>query len=327
MTDGLNSLLGWAGKLSGASTQLGRLSAVVLQPPLAGGEPHCLSVLNNDGSPLQVCVTYARRGRKLRIIGDPAAHIEDPDLRFVHAQRAIAELLTLTGTHPLADTCEETLRRMLPARKNIEALRPGSLWLAAGLDGGAAMYVNTRWGDAKQRWRDAADWLSTLMPNRGAAKTVIDAISAHAAIASVGLEGATAKDTRLKLYWRLNSPIAIEQMGVPLLAHPAYKDFLLRLVADKPLSLGGLVLSAGFGLCDGALHDVKIDLCAHCLPRPAADWVSLLSDCCQEFGLAPLDIADGLISHQCELAFVGFGIDRSENRRINLYMKAPTTRH
>jgi hypothetical protein len=92
---------------------------------------------------------------------------------------------------------------------------------------------------------------------------------------------------------------------------------------ETNLSLSGLVLSASFSLADGALDDVKVDVCAHCLPRMPADWARILERFRLDRGLLPLDIMDGLLCGQCELAFVGFGVKPDGDERLNLYLKAP----
>lgn len=318
----LKGLLRWTGEFSGAPLHVERLSSVLLQCYDNECESfNWKSFLNNDGSPLQVCVTYGPKGHKVRLIGDPASHISDPNIRFGYARKALTELLVVTKTNSLAVSCEETLRHLLPINGQEANLRAGSLWLAAGLEGGLAVYINMRWGKIEQRWCDTVNWLMALLPCSQEAKALMHAIKPHSVIASAGLEGTTIANARVKVYWRLEKPALFHLMGISLLTHSAFRDFLVLLVSDRSLPLSGMLFSASFGLYDGKLYDIKIDLCAHCLPRPENEWVQVLQECCGAFNLAPLSIANSLSQRQCEMAFIGFGLDRFGNPRLNLYLK------
>jgi hypothetical protein len=224
----------------------------------------------------------------------------------------------------MASACDETLRLTLPRRKG-EEFRNGAVWLAAGLDRGAALYVNMNWGLPGERWRDAASWLHALLPDSRESQAVVGAAEEYSSLASIGVEGSGSADARLKLYWRLDRSVSMEQMGIPVLADEGFRDFLTQVVRQGSLSRRGLVLSASFGLSDGGLRDAKVDLCAHCLPCPPERWVSVLKGCCQGLGSFSTDLEEGLLRRQCELAFIGLGVDRRRSRRLNAYMKAATS--
>jgi hypothetical protein len=322
MTDELDGLLRWAGRLSGSPSQVRRLGATLLQAaPDRPGERPWDSVLNNDGAPLQACATFGPRGRRLRLIGDPTGNSGPRRERAARARRAIRETLAASNAEGLAALCELTLRRELPRGSARRELDPGLVWLAADLQRGAALYVNQRWGDAAARWDDALGWLRAVLPDARAATSVVAALRPHATLASVALEGSSAVEGRAKLYWRLMHPIGLDALGVAPLCDPAAGAFLGRIVGEAALPLQGLVLSAGFDLADGALADAKIDLCAHCLPRTSRQWLHDLAGCCKAFGLAEPELGDGLDSGACEMAFLGLGIDRRGERRINAYLK------
>jgi hypothetical protein len=258
----------------------------------------------------------------VRLVGDPAARYADRGRRLEAARKGLSETLALNDAVSLFALCEHSLNHLLPADPRHEAFSAGAIWLAAGLGRGAAMYVNSRWGRDADRWDDAVRLLHAVLPYDEAARDVIDAVRPHSVLASVALEGTRSSDARIKIYWRLLRPVALQALGVPLLAHPDIGGFLATLVRDTALPLSGLVLSAGFAVADGALTDVKIDLCAHCLPRPEKAWVEDLDDCSRTFGLVPADVANGLLERHCDVAFVGFGIDRRGSRRLNVYVKA-----
>jgi hypothetical protein len=273
---------------------------------------------------LQVCVTYSARGRLIRIIGDPLSG-------FVRTQTPCGEPgcvlvdFTATGAPALGPICRQILDQVLPGREHRNTLTGGLFWLAAGLDGGTAFYANTRWGRPADRWTDAENCVKLLLPDAHASISILRALRDHAVLASTGLEGKTRSDARAKLYWRLVAPRSLEQMGVPLLDDSALGQFLTLLISDEAIPLSGLVFSAGFGLTTGALSDVKIDLCAHCLPKSPAVWVRLLETCCRIYRLPPFDIAEGILEHACELAVVGLGLSAERQPRLNVYLKASSS--
>lgn len=329
--EGPDALLAWFGSLSGAPDRVQRLARALLQddpcqPAGDADRPTWRSALNNDGSPLQVCATYSAGGRRLRIIGDPSARLDDPRGRFARAQAALSTTLRFSRAKGLAPICAATMRRVLPRDESAEALDAGAMWLAADLERGAAMYLNTSWGDDAERWRDAGDWLGAVLPRRGGAAGHVWLLAPYAALASVALEGAGAAAGRAKLYWRMCQAVPLSQLGITPLLDPACRQFLERLVGNREIAATGMVLSAGFSLGDGSLDDGKIDLCAHCIPRSAAHWAEELTGCCAAFGLAPFDLAEGLRDGAGEVAFVGFGVDRHGGRRLNVYLK-PAGRH
>src|SRR5215813_6981919 len=47
------------------------------------------SRLNNDGSPLQLCLTASPESSRLRLLGDPGSEIPDPVSRHFHARNAL----------------------------------------------------------------------------------------------------------------------------------------------------------------------------------------------------------------------------------------------
>jgi hypothetical protein len=317
MTSELDALVAWAGRACGEPARVDRLSSVLLwgRPPDGSG---AVSALNNDGTPLQACLTFEGGRRRLRLVGDPAAAVVPPDRRFRLARRALRQVLRLTGADTLSDTCDQTLQRTLPRRKGTQ-FQSGAVWLAAGLDAGAALYVNMRWGQPGDRWDDAQGWLGALLPESAASRALVEVARNHAVLASVGVEGRGRADARLKLYWRLDRGIPLHETGIALFADEAFRDFLAEVVRDDALSRQGLVLSAGFALSDGALRDAKLDLCAHCLPRTAEQWTDVLGRC--EPAARAADLQDGLHRRQCELAFVGLGVDCRRTRRLNVYLK------
>jgi hypothetical protein len=243
---------------------------------------------------------------------------------LTEAQHALTQVLALTSAYSLAQIFASTPEQILPRCKRWKDANAGLFWLAAGLDGGVALYVNTRWGQATDRWFDAYEWLRRLLPNLEESNALIQTLLPMAVLASVGLEGKSAADVRVKLYWRLLRPLPLDQLWVPLLRHDCFRDFLCLLLKEDAVPLSGLVFSVGFALANGRLSDAKVDICAHCLRRSPDWWVQTLKHCCQHYHLCSLHIGDGLVGGRCEVAFAGLGLDAIGKRRLNVYLKAPS---
>jgi hypothetical protein len=112
-------------------------------------------------------------------------------------------------------------------------------------------------------------------------------------------------------------------MGVKLLGDPSMSDFLIRVLGARPVASTGLVFSTGFSLAAGEISDAKVDVCAHCVPRFSTEWSELVKSLAAEHGLADPGISVVLCTHRSELAFIGLGLDRCHEKRLNAYLKAP----
>jgi hypothetical protein len=324
MTSGELALLKWTAELSGVAHKVDRLGSALLCQTDRDRPHQGRSTLNNDGSPLQVCVTYDASRCRIRVVGDPGANVSNANRRFAMARRALADILTVSDAVPLTSICDGCLNRLLPVDKGRDDLQAGAMWLAAGVDGGAALYVNTRWGQASERWDDALAWLGDILPCSRNSEPIIRTLRRRAWLVSAGVEGRSAADARAKIYWRLQHPIALADLGVPLLTHEAIGEFLGLFGEEQPIALSGLVFSAGFSLRDGAICDTKVDVCGHCVPRSPGRWLEMLGEYCQRQRLQPLHIG-GAAGHPWEIAFVGFGVTAEERRRLNVYLKARTS--
>ncbi len=309
-------LLALAADLTGQSLpEVEQLAAAMQLPVQAGG-----STLNNDGSSLQLSVGLSTAGTPphLRLLVDPASPTESG-----RAERALSSVLT-SHAPELRSLCTTILADWLPRPLAERAALPGEgAWLAASLAGrGLALYVTTRWGPSAQRWARAARWLRTLLPERGGESApMLERMAGCATLVSAGIEGSSLQQTRIKLYWRLKPGAALMNMGLPLLYSPTMVDFLTQVVAERQIVPGAIVGSIGFHLDSGALSDVKLDVCGHCVTRDWAEWLPIVRDCVSRFNLAawPLDLTQ-LQSH-AELAFIGLGLARGHSPRLNVYLK------
>ena len=282
------------------------------------------STLNNDGSPLQICVGLNRAGTSpaIRLIADPAAAGRNSAERFRSVERALEQLLASHGPE-MGPPCRSVLGRLLPTDPVTRAaLGSGGAWLAADLRGrGMALYATAKWGDPDARWRRIREWLDIVLPNTDAAGETLGWLSPHAVPISVGVEGAGPRDARAKLYWRLTGSAGINALGIPPLAAPEIAEFLSHAVGDRRLPIAAVVGSISFHLATGGLSDVKLDLCGHCVRRSWPDWSAILRQCSARYGLAEFPFSDLGPEAEAETAFVGFGLASNLTPRLNVYLK------
>lgn len=296
--------------------------AVLLLPPRGGTAGPLRSTLNNDGTPLQICVTADRSGAGVKLIGDPGATAPSIAERLASGQAALAAVFDQTS-------CGTTAARILaatlpPSLTDYPEAANGIIWLGSAVGSSArAFYVKARWNDAGADW-DKLDTLAGLVLLRPIeAQTTIAALRKVARPLSVGLETAGTDRARLKVYWRLEQPVALGSVGIGLLADAAFGDLLRSIVGARRISPAGLVFSVSFALANGSLCDVKLDICAHCVPRAPLAWLETIEALAAQHGLAVPAIGPMLEARRADIAFVGLGIDADGRKRLNVYLKAP----
>ncbi|MEB0133836.1 hypothetical protein QN362_00665 [Actimicrobium sp. CCC2.4] len=313
-----DSLLALAARLTGRSPDdLARQAVSMLGPSAAQAGPWC-STLNNDGSPLQLCIGLSAGATPVvRLLADPAAKTSDVRQRQQELGQAVQTVLErqAPGLHT---SCATLLAAMLPADMLAQAALPTSgAWLAANLSGpGMALYVSTKWGDPSARWRRAQRWLGRPVP---------DPLVRHADLVSAGIEGSSAANVRAKLYWRLGTRAALADLGLSLARTTEVRDFLGIVIGERHIARNAIVGSIGMDLATttrkDAPADLKLDVCAHCVPRSRDEWLSIIDVCCRRFGLTPsTEIAR--MDPLTELAFIGFGLDQACRPRLNVYLKS-----
>lgn len=318
------ALLRLAGTLAGSSEAALRLGTTLLAADAAskarrGG----ISELNNDGSPLQVCLSTSPEAVKLRLIADPAADFFQPALRLQASREVLATVLAQHGAPSLGVYCEQLFAIVLGEPVvNLSEFYRGICWIGASPDQpGVALYLDTRPLGVAGGWEAAETWLSQVLPDAGPARAALAALRHYAVPASIGLEAVSPQAGRAKIYWRLRQPTLLSKLGIGPLARPEMLDFIALVVGNQTMSLSGAVFSISFDLRTGDLEDAKLDLCGHCLPRPAADWITLMRALTDRLGLQPFPVRQALERGECEVAFLGMGMPVAAPPRLNLYLK------
>jgi hypothetical protein len=290
-----------------------------------------LSTLNNDGAPLQVCLSIGAGGTSARLLADPAIEEPDPCLRFARARAALARCVTgapfpLPSSASSVERVSGALASALPQEAfQTGALSRGAMWVGVGADRrGLAGYATARWGPAETRWPRALAWLEDMLGSGARARL------AHASrvseVVSVGVEGSPDGRLRAKVYFRLTGKIVLSRLGLEPLAAPSFAAFLASVLADLPVKQTGLVLSVSFDLAAGTLYDAKVDVCGHCVARSGQDWSTRLQALSESLGVGPIRFASPLADGRVELAFVGLGVTTSGRCRLNTYLKDPGQR-
>lgn len=302
-------------------------AARLVLPEIDGEELGYLrSTLNNDGFPLQLCVTASQSRRTVRVLGDPTRPVDEPDpthgsQRFDGAHTALWRLLDGCGCGLLRPACDCLLQTLRSADAASTVLMTGPLWLGTGIGcRGAAVYVNARRGLLEERWARVAECVrATTCADE--AMRMMAAVMPHTLPASVGIEGITKDDARVKVYWRLRHATSLKNLGCALFVEPSLVQFLDRMLGRRQVGMSGLVFGAGFRVADGHLQDVKIDICGHCIPLSPEEWLSAIETISAWNGLVDMGLGPALRSRVVEVALLGFGVDAFRRPRLNLYLK------
>ncbi|MGH1386568.1 prenyltransferase/squalene oxidase repeat-containing protein [Kordia sp.] len=283
-----------------------------------------VSELNNDGSPLQVCLSSNSKKVKIRLIADPVSEIFDPKERIEASKEVLTEILTQTKTSSLAAYCEYLFDEVLTYKTvfSINDFYRGACWIGASPDQpGVALYLDTRPLGREGGWDMARKWLTKVLPNTSESEKVLEALEKYAVTASIGLEALNPETGRAKIYWRLKQATLLSNLGASPLNSPQIIKFLSKVIGNAEMKLSGTVFSIGFDLKTGNLEDAKVDLCGHCIRKSNADWIDVINSLTNENELQKIGIETALNSNENEVAFLGMGVTTTNETRINVYLK------
>jgi hypothetical protein len=311
-----------AERLAGAGGPLvSALVERVLASP-AGGPGLGHSRLNNDGTPLQLCLTATASSALLRLIGDPAAHLA-PEARLRVSREALRAALMERGAQSLVPPVERSLRLLIPSAPEARARYPdGFIWIAVAPDRPeVGFYVEAAPLGHQQGWERAQCWLEELLPCSEAARRTVAVLRETAIVSSMGLEGSRPEDCRAKVYFRFARPTPLGELAPDLFAAEEMRRCLRIAMGEHGVGLDGLVASVGFRVASGEVADVKIDLCGHCLPYDNEEWLARIEGCRSEMSVHALPVREALGTGDCEVAFFGVGLTARREPRLNVYLK------
>jgi hypothetical protein len=282
------------------------------------------STLNNDGSPLQICVSLRSDKAKpsVRLIVDPGSGIAEEEDRRHRTSRAIERLVDSHGSD-MRYLCNSLVESMLPSQPGTCTLIPGSgLWVAADLSGkGMAVYATTKWGANEQRWNRARRWLGDILPETGLMDSVVDRILPRTILVSAGIEGIERHGAIAKLYWRLDGSATFNDLGIPFIENHGLREFFSLVIENQKIPKTGILGSIGFQVGTGRVTSTKLDICCHCVRRTPHDWARVLQYCATYHDPAKTPLSYSNILERSEMAFLGFGLDALARPRLNVYLK------
>ncbi|ESA38706.1 squalene-hopene cyclase [Leptolyngbya sp. Heron Island J] len=297
----------------------------LLAAPL-GGQNYLAgaSALNNDGVPLQLCLSSSRRGIALRVIGDPGTHYDNLEARYQCSRETLERCMELADSSSISPLVTNTLTHLIPSSEVQRAqYSNGFIWIAASpVLPGLAVYIDTAPLGKAGAWKKIEEWLSEVLPCTDEATRILATLRQCTVPASAGLEGHTKSNLRAKVYFRLTESLRLEQLNVDLFADRRIFEFLQIAMGRFGVDRDGLVLSVGFRVETGELADVKVDLCGHCLTYENNEWLEIINQLSSQFGLTSLPVDAALNEYGCRVAFIGFGLDRAQKCRLNLYLNA-----
>ena len=287
------------------------------------GGPWC-STLNNDGSPLEICIGLAQNktGPAIRLIADPAADMSNKIPKLIRRERALREISN-TYTVGLLPICNTLIGYMLPEdQEALKAIPNAGVWLAADLSGkGMAIYATTKWGQNDERWLRADAWLDEALPQGTDDRQVLSRLSSRATLVSAGIEGYSPTNANAKLYWRLNDPYPLDSLEISLFKNPTISHFLSLVIQDRMIPKASILGNVGFQTDSGLLSSVKLDVCCHCVHREAEDWEQILTQCIKDFELVPGTWTWPDVFSKAEMAFIGLGVNIKGELHLNIYLK------
>jgi hypothetical protein len=281
------------------------------------------SCLNNDGSPLQLCITTSGKGASLRVIGDPGSFHTTIESRYQSSIKTLRHAINSSGSSDLKEIAEKTIEMLLPKHKDERNIyKQGFVWIGTSpQQAGIAFYLEMAPLSQEKGWNTVTTWLKEILPSANDAITIINKLKEHCVVASAGLEGSTLENSRAKIYFRMRETTDFQHLGIELFSSQEMKDFLSIATEKYKTDLNGLVMSVGFNLQTGAHADVKADLCGHCLRYTTSEWQSIINRLTSRFSITPVDTGIMLDSQEYQIAFIGFGLTLDLKPRLNIYLK------
>ncbi|AUC81457.1 prenyltransferase/squalene oxidase repeat-containing protein [Lacinutrix sp. Bg11-31] len=320
----VNTLLNLAHSYSENTKEINLLGETLLNFDKKSKRLGGVSELNNDGSPLQLCLSSNAKKVKMRLIADPACEIFQPKLRIAASKKILEETLVQTKTTSLKAYCDYLFHEVLHCDtvSQLNDFYRGACWIGASPDQpGIALYLDTKPLGIKGGWDMSEKWLVKVLPDTSESLKIVQILRKYAVTASIGLEALTPQLGRAKIYFRLTAPTLLRNLGTNPLNTPQINNFLTKVISNQSMSLSGTVFSIGFDLSTGDLEDAKIDLCGHCITKSNAEWINVINELTKENGLQKINIEKSLLDNKNEVAFLGMGVSSSNATRINVYLK------
>ena len=137
------------------------------------------SCLNNDGTPLQLCLTSGHKGIALRAIGDPGAFYTSTEERYNSSIQTLFSVIESNDAQELSPLAKETIALLIPqAYEERNAYKQGFVWIAASPDQpGIAFYLEMACLGLENAWRAVERWFAHVLPSPDAAGRIVKTLS------------------------------------------------------------------------------------------------------------------------------------------------------
>lgn len=320
-----NHLIQLAHCISGMNPKsLSTICGALLHNPTPGTcEMMKASGLNWNQFPLQFVISHHKTGLQYKFIGDPAFYIADPLDRYQQSMKALSFILKMGNAHSLHDICMDTVAATLPEDDtDLQEYTYGVMWLGLPLNhSGAAVYLLSVL-DTKTAWQHAHTVADTILPDSKEMHRVLTSLEPHCRLASVGIEGSSMKNGRVKLYWRVSGSASFHDFGIPLYTDDSVLRFIGTLLKEYFYTLSALTFSAGFNLATGKLTDIKIDVSNRIMNMNFYEAITFIQKAAQSLDFHNLSLERKLLScsrNDVEVAFIGIGVDDDRQYRLHMY--------
>lgn len=308
--------------LASATTPYAQLAHILVGTPWRG-RGRGPSLLNNDGTPLELCISLSSAGVRLKLLGDPHTGLA-PAQRFEAAIRDAQTLVSTRASAALFERFRCTMDATLPPLDRLDELLPnGAIWLAGelGASGGAALYTCLEWAARAQRWQLIRDWLQQMVSNPDGFTRVIESLSPTSSPICAAVAGGDSERYKVKVYARFDGNHLPDPLPIDGLNGPRVGAFLSRTVQGRVLPASSYLGATAF-TPNGELSSVKLDVCGHCVPRTPRHWQETLTDLESVFELPKFPLEDVLEMNPVEVAYVGVGVSTHGVWRLNVYLKS-----
>lgn len=286
------------------------------------------SGLNADQTPMQLCITSSVGEIQCRLIADPCSHESIPAQRYRRALQAMPSVHERTGTQANAALVASMLTHFSPSDPPfVDLFTRGVFWVGASLEkDGIAIYTDTSPHTIDSAWDHARQFIHDACTDGLPAASVIERLRAYCWLSSIGIEGSSPENSRIKLYARMYQMMPEGTVGnlFPPVNALIESGALSALVGDRGLSFEDVLFNFGFHATSGKLEDLKIDISGSALALDAAQLEKTVAHCCEALRLQPINVEALLSRFNLAPSFLGIAINTSGKKRLNIYLKAGT---
>jgi len=287
------------------------------------GSPGC-SGLNADQAPVQLCITLAPEGARFRLIADPASDDVVHSHRYLRAKSALRKTMELTRTQGMGVLVEDLLTVFGPqSDSHLESFTHGVFWLAASVgEGGIAVYLDTSVYSIDTAWDKTEQWFCSIMEQKKVA-AMIATIRPYCWLSSLGVEGYDRYRSRLKLYIHAYKALPASFFGdlFPPLSILGTSGCFRLIMGDVGLSPEDIFYNIGVHTVSGEIVDAKIDIPGTVLKLVPEKAEQVVDSCCKALNIQRLPLNALLKEYNLAVSFIGVGVNRDGEPRLNIYLK------